>query len=285
MCNPLEAACAHPRPDLNGMMLSLAAASAMSGTSPWARFGQLVKPTATVSSSMDFIKALNNGKVKRIRVMPGHYNFSATLQVDRSVEIEAVESGSVVLDGTASKKHPRRVLHVNNYSAVVRISGVNITGGYLVGPDERGAGLLVSNGQVTVQYSGVYDNYADAESVRAAPPNPAPSLLSRRIPAFGACGWQYGGGGIAVDYIGNASLTDCDIHHNRAPVSASAHRPTTLRSLGSGFPADVPTAPAPHAPCTVRRWRPSLQRIRKAHAVSDPPQLRVLLADSSPCQW
>ena len=85
----------------------------------------------TVSTVDNLTSAIANTSISHIVLEPGTYNLSAELSITRSVIIEAVVAGSVVLDAQASMGSPRRVLNINpGPSGVVQINGLNITGGY-----------------------------------------------------------------------------------------------------------------------------------------------------------
>ena len=85
----------------------------------------------TVSTVDNLTSAIANTSISHIVLDPGTYNLSAELSITRSVIIEAVVAGSVVLDAQASMGSPRRVLNINpGPSGVVQINGLNITGGY-----------------------------------------------------------------------------------------------------------------------------------------------------------
>ena len=86
---------------------------------------------STVDSIDSLTSAIANTSISHIVLDPGTYNLSAELSITRSVIIEAVVAGSVVLDAQASMGSPRRVLNINpGPSGVVQINGLNITGGY-----------------------------------------------------------------------------------------------------------------------------------------------------------
>ena len=89
----------------------------------------------SVSTSAGLTSALANTAVGRIVLAPGTYNLSAQLIVTRSVILEAVVAGSVVLDTQASSSSRRRVLNIDlrtsNSSDVVQLIGLNITRGYI----------------------------------------------------------------------------------------------------------------------------------------------------------
>jgi hypothetical protein len=83
-----------------------------------------------VSTSAELLSALANTAVGRIVLAPGTYILSAELSVTRSVVLEAVVAGSVVLDAQASSSSKRRVLNIQPGSlGVVQLIGLNITGG------------------------------------------------------------------------------------------------------------------------------------------------------------
>ena len=85
---------------------------------------------STVDSIDSLTSAIANTSISHIVLEPGTYNLSAELSITRSVIIEAVVAGSVVLDAQASMGSPRRVLNINpGSSGIVQINGLNITGG------------------------------------------------------------------------------------------------------------------------------------------------------------
>ena len=83
-----------------------------------------------VSDVTGLINALSDASVHHIVIAAGHYGLSAELNVNRSVLIEAMVAGSVVLDAQANVSSRRRVLSIRSLS-VVQLIGLNITGGYL----------------------------------------------------------------------------------------------------------------------------------------------------------
>ena len=91
----------------------------------------------TVNSVAELTSALSDATISHIMIASGHYGLSAELNVTRSVTIEAVVPGSVVLDAQASWSDTgsdmRRVMTINpGSSGVVNLVGLNITGGYMV---------------------------------------------------------------------------------------------------------------------------------------------------------
>ena len=85
-----------------------------------------------VSTSAGLTSALANTAVTRIVLASGTYNLTSELSIIRSVILEAVVAGSVVLNAQASSSSPRRVLNIApGLSGVVQLIGLNITGGYL----------------------------------------------------------------------------------------------------------------------------------------------------------
>ena len=99
----------------------------------------------TVNSVAGLTSALSDSSVSHILVEAGHYGLSAELSVTRSVTIEAVVAGTVVLDAQANNDNRRRVLTINPGSdGVVHLIGLNITGGFVVSAcilNVPGAGL------------------------------------------------------------------------------------------------------------------------------------------------
>jgi hypothetical protein len=85
-----------------------------------------------VSTSAGLLNTLANTGVDRIVLAPGTYILNAELSITRSVVLEAVAAGSVVLDAQASSSSLRRVLNISpGSSGVVQLNGLNITGGYV----------------------------------------------------------------------------------------------------------------------------------------------------------
>ena len=84
-----------------------------------------------VSTSAGLTSALANTAVTRIVLASGTYNLTSELSLIRSVILEAVVAGSVVLNAQASSSNERRVLNINpGSSGVVQLNGLRITGGY-----------------------------------------------------------------------------------------------------------------------------------------------------------
>jgi len=80
-----------------------------------------------VSTVAGLTSALANTAVGHMVLAPGTYFLSGELSVTKSVVIEAMVAGSVVLSGG----NAFRVLSVNpGSSGVVQLIGLNITGGY-----------------------------------------------------------------------------------------------------------------------------------------------------------
>jgi hypothetical protein len=94
-----------------------------------------------VSNTVDLTSALANTAASKVIIAPGTYYLSAELRITRSVIIEAVAAGSVVLHAQASSSSPRRVLYIIPGSlGVVQLIGLNITRGYVQRPvDVRGS--------------------------------------------------------------------------------------------------------------------------------------------------
>jgi hypothetical protein len=83
-----------------------------------------------VSTSAGLTSALANTTVGHIVLAPGTYILNAELSITRSVVLEAVVAGSVVLDAQASSTSQRRVLYINPGSlGAVQLIGLNIKGG------------------------------------------------------------------------------------------------------------------------------------------------------------
>ena len=79
-----------------------------------------------VNTVAGLTSALSNTAVGHMVLAPGTYFISGQLSVTRSVVIEAMVAGSVVLDGG----NAFRVLYVNpGLSGVVQLIGLNITRG------------------------------------------------------------------------------------------------------------------------------------------------------------
>ena len=85
-----------------------------------------------VSTSAALTSALANTTVSRIVLASGTYYLTSELSIIRSVILEAVVAGSVVLNAQANSSSLRRVLNIApGSSGVVQLIGLNITGGYL----------------------------------------------------------------------------------------------------------------------------------------------------------
>ena len=97
----------------------------------------------TVSTNETLYAAVADSSVAHILIESGHYMLltstnpgglgQASLYVNRSLVLEAVEPGSVVLDANASSSSQRGVLVINLApSDTVELIGLNITGGLLL---------------------------------------------------------------------------------------------------------------------------------------------------------
>ena len=84
-----------------------------------------------MSNTVDLTSALANTAAGHIVLAPGTYYLNAELSITRSVILEAVVVGSVILNAQASYSIQRRVLNINpGSSGVVQLIGLNLTGGY-----------------------------------------------------------------------------------------------------------------------------------------------------------
>ena len=87
--------------------------------------------TVTVSTVPQLMSALSDSGIDNIAISSGTYQLSAELHITRSVTIEAVPRGSVVLDAGASSSDRRRVMRIDVAATdTVELVGLNITGGY-----------------------------------------------------------------------------------------------------------------------------------------------------------
>ena len=85
-----------------------------------------------VSTVAGLTSALANTAMGHIILASGTYYLSSELSITRSVILEAVVAGSVVLDAQANSTNQRRVLFINPGSlGVVQVIGLNITRGYM----------------------------------------------------------------------------------------------------------------------------------------------------------
>lgn len=115
----------------------------------------------TVSSVASLISALADSSISHILVAPGYYPLAAQLNVTRSVAIEAIEFGSVVLDAQANRTSGRRALDIYPMTMdVVWLIGLNITAGDLSAGDDSGAGLRVGNGIVNIRGTSIQNGNA-----------------------------------------------------------------------------------------------------------------------------
>lgn len=89
--------------------------------------------TAVITNTTaSLIANLADVSISIIRLAAGTYALSAELVVTRSVTIEALVPGTVVLNAQANSTSKRRVLNIDpGATGVVQLSGLNITGGYL----------------------------------------------------------------------------------------------------------------------------------------------------------
>ena len=85
-----------------------------------------------VSTVAGLTSALANTAMGHIILASGTYYLSSELSITRSVILEAVLAGSVVLDAQAHSTNQRRVLFINpSWLGVVQVIGLNITRGYM----------------------------------------------------------------------------------------------------------------------------------------------------------
>jgi hypothetical protein len=85
-----------------------------------------------VNTVADLTSALANTAVGRIVLASGTYYLTAELSITRSVILEAAAGATVTLNAQATSSSPRRVLIINpGPSGVVKLIGLNITGGYV----------------------------------------------------------------------------------------------------------------------------------------------------------
>jgi hypothetical protein len=150
-----------------------------------------------VSTTTGLTSALANTAVSRIVLAPGTYYLSAQLSITRSVVLEAAVTGSVVLDAQGSFSGQRIVLNINpGLMGVVRLIGLNITGGYT--SNQYGGGVSVTGGTVAISsctISGGTQLLMEAVSMsRVAqwpshcPPSVGTQLLMEAVSLFwGAC--------------------------------------------------------------------------------------------------
>tara|TARA_B100000795_G_scaffold123370_1_gene91928 strand:- start:761 stop:1279 length:519 start_codon:yes stop_codon:yes gene_type:complete len=138
-----------------------------------------------VVSSDELVTALNDTAVERIVLLAGTYEFAdsmcsdtnlgdSALCINRNVTIEAEVAGSVVLDA----KGTRRVITILP-GAVVKLVGLNITGGAVVGRK-----VYIKDGILQV-----WDTESD---------------------------YSLQGGGLLVEPGGAADLDECNIFDNTA---------------------------------------------------------------------
>jgi hypothetical protein len=149
-----------------------------------------------VWDTVSLTRALTNTAVGRIVLDPGTYILSAELSVTRSVVLQAVVAGSVVLNAQASSSSPRRVLNINpGSSGVVQLIRLAITGGFI--------------------------NINVCAHVQKFP-SPDGRLTGDSRFAFCFFCLQVGGGGV---YVGGGTVTisSCTISGNQALHNVRAH--------------------------------------------------------------
>ena len=123
-----------------------------------------------MSTVAGLTSALADTSIGHMFLAPGTYALSAELSITRSVVLEAVVPGSVVLDAQARTGQNsacggvcwsslRRVLNINPGSlGVVQLIGLNITRG----SEQAGGGVWIRSGTVTVTSGSIYNNVAKA---------------------------------------------------------------------------------------------------------------------------
>ena len=181
-----------------------------------------------VSTSAGLLSALANTAVGRIVLAPGTYMLNAELSITRSVVLEAVVAGSVVLNAQANSSSPRRVLNINpGSSGDVQLIGLNLTGGYVAG-NSAGGGVLVTQGTVTITSSSIYGNTAgnswgiccyDGNGWGGGVYVEGGTVMIMSSSIYGNTAGNYGyGGGVAVrlDAPATVTITSSSIYGNTA---------------------------------------------------------------------
>jgi len=149
----------------------------------------------SVSTVAELTAAVGNSAVDKILVAAGTYSFTTscdvqvyhrfTICIDRALTIEAEVPGAVVLIATPWK----RAFAIQS-GGTVELIGLNITGGLAL---SRGGGVYVaSNGVANFQGCNIHDN--------------------THI-------WKGGG----LDIEGQATLTNCNIYDNDAPLGGGVY--------------------------------------------------------------
>ena len=157
-----------------------------------------------VSAVHDLIMAISDASVGRIIIAPGHYFLTASLNISRSVIVEAATSGEVVLDANASASNPHRVLNITAPAAsVIELTGLNVTGGYVGAAGTSGGGVLIAaeHAHVTLSRMAVCNNAAHA-------------LFACTGSQMDCYSLPPGGGGISI-MSGTCHFAQCDIHSNQ----------------------------------------------------------------------
>ena len=200
----------------------------------------------SVHTAEELRTALSDPSIGHIFLLPGSYLLGLQLDIIRSVKIEAVEPGSVVLDAQGNS----RVMNISAAASdVIEISGVDITGGRASEEVEynqdnypadgishlRGGGVLITSGQVTFTSTNIHGNEAgetgggvcivakldvtpdDLSAQAQIRLGPQATFVSSSIHGNKCTGHLSGkgGGGVSVDG-GQAFFTSTSIHGNIA---------------------------------------------------------------------
>jgi hypothetical protein len=181
----------------------------------------------SVSTSAGLTSALASTGVDRIVLASGTYYLSAQLSITRSVVLEAGVAGSVVLDAQASSSSPRHVLYIDpGSSGVVRLIGLNITGGYGQSYPSAGGGVAVFGGTVAISSCTISGNTAGYMfgPVRIDPAGGGVFVSGGTVAISSSTisgnrarhsDTVYNGGGVAVQG-GSVTIDSCTISGNEA---------------------------------------------------------------------
>jgi hypothetical protein len=191
-----------------------------------------------VSTSAGLLSALANTAVSCIVLAPGTYILSAELNITRSVVLEAAVAGSVVLDAQASSSSLRRVLIIDAGSlGVVKMIGLNITGGYMNDGGGGGGGVYVQSGTVTMTSSSIYGNTAfngGGVFVQSGTVSIVSSQIYSNTAAYGTSG-----GGVYV--VGTVILSSCTITGNTAAYGGGVYISGTVTITSSSIYGNTAT--------------------------------------------
>lgn len=128
-----------------------------------------------VGTVPELVQAISDVSIAHILISSGSYTFAASmcgnapsqssaLCLNRSIVLEAVVPGTVILNATGVDGAERRVLYINPNNATneIVLRGLDITGGL----SAQGAGVYIAEGNVTFDRCSVHTNHASSASPR-----------------------------------------------------------------------------------------------------------------------